>query len=171
MRIFFILSVALAVAIGWFVAAPTRPSYAPPVPTRSSSASSEPTGAAGWPGTLEIKRNPGGHFMAAGSVNGNPLTFVVDTGASGVVLGRGDAARAGVMVDDATFNGEARTAGGTIRVAHVRLARVRVGTIELPDVAGIILDVDGTLPLLGQSFLSRIDKVAIERDRMTLTKL
>ena len=109
--------------------------------------------------------------MAAGSVNGNPLTFVVDTGASGVVLGRGDAARAGVMVDDATFNGEARTAGGTIRVAHVRLARVRVGTIELPDVAGIILDVDGTLPLLGQSFLSRIDKVAIERDRMTLTKL
>ena len=51
------------------------------------------------------------------------------------------------------------------------LPRVRVGSIELPDVQAVVLDVPSTTPLLGQSFLGRIDKVSIEGDRMTLSKL
>jgi aspartyl protease family protein len=103
-------------------------------------------------------------------VNGTPVRFVVDTGASGVALSRTDAARAGIPITDADFTGEARTAGGTIRVAPVRLSRVEIGTIEVRDVPGVVLDVADAMPLLGQSFLGRIDKVSIEGDRMTLTK-
>jgi aspartyl protease family protein len=172
MRIFFLLSIVLALLVGWIVAAPPRPADTTQSPTARSTA--PPPAVAregGWPGTIEVRRNADGHFMAGGRVNGTPFNFVVDTGSSGVALSRADAGRAGVHVTDAEFDGEARTAAGKIRVAHVRLARVRVGTIELPDVPGLILDVDDALPLLGQSFLGRIDKVAIEGDRMTLTKL
>jgi aspartyl protease family protein len=168
MRIFFLLTVLLAVIVGWSAG---RPSDAPPAKAVVAPAPAPiPQSPNGWPGTVAIVRGADGHFMAAGTVNGSPLTFVVDTGASGVALSRADAARAGINVSDADFTAEARTAGGMIRVAPVRLAQVGVGTIQLADVPGVILDVAEAMPLLGQSFLGRLDTVSIERDRMTLTR-
>ena len=123
------------------------------------------------PGTAQIDRGLGGHFTVAGDIAGTPMTFIVDTGASRVALSRNDAKRAGIWVADGDFTGQAQTANATVRVASRILPRVRVGSIELYDVSALILDVPEAAPLLGQSFLNRVDKVAIEGSRMTLTKL
>ncbi|NIJ33162.1 retropepsin-like aspartic protease family protein [Sphingomonas oligoaromativorans] len=123
------------------------------------------------PGTLTIARGAEGHFFVDGDIAGTTLRFVVDTGASAVAIGRDDAQSAGINLAALDFNHEGQTAGGTTRYAPVTLPRVRVGSIELPDVQAVVLDVPSTPPLLGQSFLGRIDKVSIEGDRMTLSKL
>jgi aspartyl protease family protein len=170
MRIFFLLTVVLAVAVGWIAGRPTQTTN-DPLPKPETASVALPPEQAGWPGTVVLDRHDGGHFIAAGAVNGHSLGFVVDTGASSVALSRTDAARAGIIVSEADFDAEAQTASGTIRVAHVRLPRVKVGTIELNDVSAVVLDVSDAMPLLGQSFLGRIDKVSIEQGRMTLTKL
>lgn len=123
------------------------------------------------PGTVQIERGRNGHFTVDGAVGGTPLTFIVDTGASEVALSRDDARRVGIWVSDADFTDRAQTASATVRVAHTTLPRVRVGSIELYDINALIVDVPQAMPLLGQSFLSRIERVSIEGNRMTLAKL
>ena len=167
MRSFFVLTILIAVMVGWTAGGGHPPRPAPP--TALSTDVPPPPGMI--PGTVTLTRGWQGHFISGGYANDASLTFVVDTGASTVALGRSDAERAGIHVADADFDDEARTASGVVRIAHVRLRRVRIGEIQLDDVPAAVLDVADAMPLLGQSFLARIDKVAIEGDRMTLTKL
>ncbi len=122
-------------------------------------------------GTIEARRGPDGHFTVEGAIGNAPMTFLVDTGASQVAIGRNDARRAGIWLSDADFTGEARTASSTVKVASRTLPLLRVGAIALRDVPALILDVPDATPLLGQSFLRRIGRVAIEGDRMTLGSL
>ncbi len=121
------------------------------------------------PGTVQVGRGPLGRFTVDGSIAGTTLTFMVDTGASEVALSRNDARRAGIWVTDADFTGRAQTASATVRVASKVLPQLRVGSIELRDVPALVLDVPDAMPLLGQSFLGRIGKVAIEGDTLTLS--
>lgn len=105
-----------------------------------------------------------GHFIVSGSVNGTSMRFLVDTGATRVSLGAGDARRAGI---DAT-RGEAAmtlTANGPARVWNVRLARVKVGDITLSDVEASVHEQDLPVALLGMSFLNRME---IRRDGMSM---
>jgi aspartyl protease family protein len=63
------------------------------------------------------------------------------------------------------------TASGEVRGASVTLPQLRIGDIQLLDVRAVVMDTPSDIALLGQSFLDRIDKVSIEGDKMTLTKL
>jgi len=185
MRAFAITVLVVAAIVGWaaggghwpslvpspaqhLAAAPAAPhqTFSPTVSTPSPAANSEATS-----GSVTIPRGWQGHFMTDGDVSGTRLHFVVDTGATTVALGREDAQSAGLNLAALDFNHEGQTAGGTTRYAPVVLASVRIGGIELHDVNAVVLDVPQTMPLLGQSFLNRLDKVSIEGDRMTLTKL
>lgn len=121
-------------------------------------------------GSLQIERGWQGHFFANGDVAGKPVRFIVDTGATTVALGRIDARRLGLSVPDSAFILEMGTASGTIKGAPVTLPRLRIGDIQLLDVRAVVLNIPETMPLLGQSFLSRLDRVSIEGDQMTLTK-
>ncbi|MBN9694933.1 MAG: TIGR02281 family clan AA aspartic protease [Zoogloea sp.] len=97
-----------------------------------------------------------GHFHAQGAVNGVSISFLVDTGATSVALGRSDALRAGV----AYTRGEPRimeTANGQARGWLVSLDSVRVNGITLRNVPGVVLEVDMPQALLGMSFLNRMD--------------
>lgn len=105
-----------------------------------------------------------------GDVAGQPVHFMVDTGASSVVLNRTDARAVGIDVDHRSFGISVETASGTAQAAHVLLPRLRVGDIQLLDVSATVMDRDDGLALLGQSFLSRIDDVSIRGDTMRLTK-
>jgi aspartyl protease family protein len=153
----------IAIAIGWRSGGTSRPA-APAQPVANDD------GPHGSPGSITLDRTSGSHFFVTGDVNGKPLRFVVDTGATTVAIGRDDAERLGLGVDDSAYTLEMQTAGGPISGAKVTLPSVRVGDIELLDVSAVVLDVRDTMPMLGQSFLSRLDSVSIERDRMTLTK-
>jgi aspartyl protease family protein len=96
----------------------------------------------------------GGHYTAGGAINGRPVRFMVDTGATLVALGQAEADRLGLD----WRRGEralSQTAGGTVPVHRLSLARVRVGEVELNNVAAVVVPADMPYVLLGNSFLGR----------------
>lgn len=99
-----------------------------------------------------------GMYRAIGSINGFPVSFLVDTGATHIAMNAAQAKRLGIDYRVVGKQGYASTASGVVKQYMVLLDRVAVGDIELRNVsAGVI---DGMHPadvLLGMSFLSRLD--------------
>jgi aspartyl protease family protein len=98
-------------------------------------------------------------------VNGSSVRFVVDTGATGVVLPAADARRLGIDYRKGE-RGQSRTAGGVVPVFRITLNRVRVGDIELSNVEGVVIEQGLDIALLGMSFLNRVD---MKHDGRTMT--
>ena len=117
---------------------------------------------------VTLAADSSGHFIADGMVNGGSVRFVVDTGATGVVLPAADARRLGVDYRKGE-RGQSKTAGGIVPVFRVRFDRVRVGGIELHGVEGVVIEQGLDVALLGMSFLSRVDMKHDGR-MMTLTR-
>jgi aspartyl protease family protein len=119
--------------------------------------------------SIEAARAPDGLFYVTVQVNGQPIRFLVDTGASHMTLSADDAAR--LHIDRATmrYGGQIETANGRQAIGWTRLAEIEVGTHRIEDVPAAV--VDGGLPvsLLGQNLLSRFDQVKIEGDRLSLS--
>lgn len=114
-----------------------------------------------------LKRRPNGHFYVTADVNGAPITFVVDTGASMVALTEADARAAGVPFSEAEYEPIGRTANGIARGKAITLPKVAIEGKEVMEVdAAIIQGAD--LSLLGQSYLSRISGVQMNGDTMVL---
>jgi aspartyl protease family protein len=109
-----------------------------------------------------------GHFFAEGAVNGLPVRFLVDTGASMVVLSAADALRLGIDYRRAPRT-NVQTAGGPIVAYLVTLDRVKVGAIELVSIDGLVTEQPGSPPLLGMSFLNRVE-MRRNGDSMTLIR-
>ena len=118
-------------------------------------------------GSVEIERAPDNHFYAEAQVNGARVRFLVDTGASSVVLTQADARRAGIATGNYSTIG--RGAGGEVRLLPVTIARLGLGPVSAEQVPAMVAE-EGALrvSLLGQSYLSRLESVAIEGDRMVL---
>lgn len=121
-------------------------------------------------GAVAIRRGSDGHFHATLEVNGAPIRFMIDTGATGVVLSRRDAARAGIDLDGLRFGGRAQTANGMVAIAPVRLADLRLGPIVDRDVPASVGGGDFDTSLLGMSYLDRFARLEIEGDRMILRR-
>lgn len=109
-----------------------------------------------------------GHFFADGQVNGLPVRFLVDTGASMVVLPAADARRIGIDYVNAPKT-RVQTAGGAIGAYLVTLDRVRVGSIELDSIDGLVVEEGAPIALLGMSFLNRVE-MRRSGDSMTLAR-
>jgi aspartyl protease family protein len=120
------------------------------------------------PHVMAINEDRDGSFMVYGEVNGTQVKFLIDTGASDVVLSPADARRAGIDVDALTFDMPFVTANGTVAGARVRLATLTVGSIRLTDVPAIVnrAEMDGSL--LGMSFLRRLDGFEFRGRQMLL---
>lgn len=109
------------------------------------------------PASLTLHADGNGFFHAAGSINGTPVTFLVDTGANIVALSGDLARRIGIDYRRGQA-GTAMTAAGPVKMYAVRLDRIRIGDIQLYNVeAGIIEGAQPATPLLGMSFLSRLN--------------
>ena len=110
-------------------------------------------------GEVVLEQAADGHFYTKGEINGEPVTFLVDTGASTVAFGISVAENVGIHRGSLDFDRQARTAGGIVSAASVILDTVEVGPIELDDVEAMVIGVDtpGLSILLGMSFLSRLE--------------
>lgn len=97
-----------------------------------------------------------GHFISEGAVNGTPVRFVVDTGATVIALPASDATRLGLDYRKGPV-AVSRTAAGLVPVYRVKLDSVRVGSIELAGVEGIVIEQGLDIALLGMSFLNRVE--------------
>ena len=111
-----------------------------------------------------------GHFIVEARVNGIPLRFMVDTGASDVVLSPADARRLGFTPDKLVFNRRYGTANGVVMGAPVRLRQVAVGPIVLENVRASVNAAPMGRSLLGMSFLSRLSGYEVARDHLTLRR-
>jgi aspartyl protease family protein len=109
-----------------------------------------------------------GHFVTMGSVNGASMRFLVDTGATMISMGVGDARRIGLDYLKGE-QGVTRTANGVARVYKVRLDTVKVGDISLNGVDALVHDSDLPWALLGMSFLNRLE-MNRQGDNLTLVK-
>ncbi len=107
---------------------------------------------------VELQRNPQGHYVATGAINGRPVTFLVDTGATDVALSESLARRLGLEKRGGAFS---HTANGVVAVWQAVLDRVSLGVIELRNVrASILPDLKpADQVLLGMSFLKQLEMV------------
>ena len=119
-------------------------------------------------GETVLPRGQNGHFFADASVNGVPVSFMVDTGASVIALTGADAAAAGLYWNDADVRVVASGASGPVRGVYVHLDHVVLGRHEASNVEAIIVPEGLGISLLGQSFLQTIEPVRIEGDKMIL---
>mgnify|MGYP003631592544 FL=1 len=120
--------------------------------------------------TIVLPRERDGHYYLTLDVNGVPVNFVVDTGATQVVLTQQDAARIGIDMGALAYLGIANTANGTVRTAAVRLDTVSLGTMRDTRVRAVVNDgqMDGSL--LGMTYLSRFDSITIKDNQLILTR-
>ncbi len=109
-----------------------------------------------------------GHFMAEGRINGGPIRFLVDTGASAIAIPASDADRLRIDYRKGRLS-TTRTAGGPITVYLVTLDTVRIGDIELRNIEAIVIEHGLPVALLGNSFLSRVN-MRRDGEAMTLTR-
>lgn len=114
-----------------------------------------------------LDRADNGHFFTVADVNGEPIKFVVDTGATEVALTQDDARRAGIKFDPSQFDVVGTGAGGAIRGQVVELEDVVLDGKRVSGIHALVLD-GLTISLLGQNYLRRLDNVSISGDKMTL---
>ena len=104
---------------------------------------------------VTLARNRNHHYLAGGFINQQPVTFLVDTGATQVALGPAVAKRLGL---EPGRQGLARTANGTSTTYATTLASLRIGDIELYQVpASITMGMQGEQVLLGMSALKELE--------------
>lgn len=105
-----------------------------------------------------------GHFFTDGAINGNPVRFLVDTGASSVALPAAEALRLGIDYRKGK-RAFSNTAAGVVPIYVVRFDTVKLGPIELSGVEGVVIERGLDVALLGMSFLNRVE---MKRDGQTM---
>lgn len=115
-----------------------------------------------------ISRAADGLFYVEAIVNGAPVRFLIDTGATTIVLTQEDAKRAGVLPGEAAFTEIASTAGGAAAMARIRLARLTVGRSIDFDVPAAVAGGKLGVSLLGASWLTNARSLTITGDSLVL---
>ena len=137
-------------------AAVLQPSYEPREPSTSGR-------------SLMVDSDRQGHFQVEARVEGRFIDFVVDTGASLVVLRESSAAIAGIRPRPRDYTATAVTANGKIKAAPAKIDRIEIGGITVFDVPAMVLPDEAlSKNLLGVSFLSRLRRYEYANGRLLL---
>jgi aspartyl protease family protein len=119
-------------------------------------------------GTISFPAGPDGHFYIQALVNGGRVTFMVDTGASDIVLTPKDASRVGIDSGQLDFDQVAETANGLVRGAAIELDSLVVGPIDMGQLPATVNGADMSESLLGMEFLNRLRGWHVENGVLTL---
>jgi aspartyl protease family protein len=110
-----------------------------------------------------------GHFWIEAEVNGQPIEFLVDTGATFTGVGRGDAAALGIRPDPGRAPLELQTANGVITARLGRIDSLRFGNIEVRGLeVAVPQETDDKIRVIGMNLLSRLGSWRVEGDRLIL---
>lgn len=110
--------------------------------------------------------NNAGHFFGEGYINGFPIKFLVDTGATSIAISGKEARRLGLRYLDGD-SGLVQTAGGNVKAYRVSLNTVKIGGIVMHQVEAVVLE--GNSPEIALFGMSALNRMQMERDGMVLT--
>lgn len=118
---------------------------------------------------VALERMRDGHFLARGSINGTPVTMLVDTGASTTILTADDARRAGIDVAALSFSVPITTANGPANAARALVREISIGEIARHDMTVLVAG-PAMLgqSLLGMSFINTLTGFDMRGERLTL---
>jgi aspartyl protease family protein len=119
-------------------------------------------------GAMVFTRSADRQFHIDADVDGVPVRFLVDTGASSVVLTLDDAARLGFSRQSLSFTQDFQTANGMTRGAPVTLREIRIGNIRFSDVQASVNEGDLDHSLLGMHLLERLSSIEIRKDQLII---
>ena len=120
-------------------------------------------------GELIVPRSPDGHYYLTLVINGAPVEFVADTGATNMVLSPDDAAAVGIDTGALNFMHRAETANGSVDIARTRLDSVVLGPFADRDVTAWVNGAAMQGSLLGMDYLGMFE-ISIKGDRMVLRR-
>lgn len=120
------------------------------------------------PASLRTERHSDGLFYVQAKVNGRPIRFLVDTGASYMVLTDADARAAGIVVDRDKFVGRVSTVGGDAAMAWTKLERIELAGHDVRGLRAVVVRDGLGVSLLGQNMLEKLDSVTLTEGRLHL---
>lgn len=120
--------------------------------------------------TIEVPRAHDGHYYLPIEVNSKPITFLVDTGASQIVLSSQDAERIGIDPDQLNYFGRANTANGQVRTAPVSLDTLSLGPITDRNISAWVNEGELNKSLLGMDYLHRFSNIQFANGRLLLSR-
>lgn len=119
-------------------------------------------------GSRDFFRSSNGHFHIEAEVNGQPVRFLVDTGATDIVLTLEVARKLGFDPGQLRFSRVYHTANGTVRGAPVFLKEMRIGGLRLTDVPASVNGGRMDTPLLGMRFFNRLPGYRVQKEVLTI---
>ncbi|MEM8795483.1 MAG: TIGR02281 family clan AA aspartic protease [Pseudomonadota bacterium] len=119
---------------------------------------------------VTINAGRGGHFNLDARVDGRVVPFLVDTGATAVVLSYEDARRIGYNPKPSDFVGRSQTANGIAHFAPVLINEIRFRSITVRNVRGAIMERGalGNKNLLGNTFLSKLSEYKVRNGTLIM---
>jgi len=117
---------------------------------------------------IAVRADRSGHFFVDAVVNGADLRFLVDTGASALVISRADAEKLGIDLQNLVFSERYNTANGIALGAPVMVREFRIGSFSLHDVRATVMSHPMPVSLLGMSVLSRFSGHEVEGNKLVL---
>ena len=121
-------------------------------------------------GRVTVPRSQDGHYYLTLMVNGARVEFLVDTGASEVVLSTQDARRAGFDPEKLAYLGRASTANGIVQTPSVRVDELAVGEIRDRNLRVSVTRGEMDKSLLGMTYLQRWSSIEIRNGALVLTR-
>jgi len=119
---------------------------------------------------IKLRRAADGHYYVNTLVNGQTVRFMVDTGASDIVLTRSDARSVGFNPDALIYLGSASTANGEVRTAPIWLDSFSIGPIADSGLRAVVNSGEMDQSLLGMSYLQRFESVSFSGGFLVLTR-
>ncbi len=120
--------------------------------------------------TIAVPRGFDGHYRLTLDINNSPVSFIVDTGASQVVLSQRDAARIGLDPASLVFSSSANTANGVVRTAPVILNQVALEGITDRNIRAVVNGGEMETSLLGMTYLGLYDRIEITNGELVLIR-
>ncbi len=120
-------------------------------------------------GQMTINLSRDGHFYMDAKINGAPVQFMIDTGASDIVISMSEAEKIGINTKDLVFDKRYETANGRVFGASIRLQELEIGGVKFQDIQASVNSADMGVSLLGMSFLRQFQKYEFYQDRLVLT--
>lgn len=153
------------IAVGWLLLLGALIWFASNWLQRESNSNHFVNNVAGAATELVLQRARDGHYYVDGEINGRPVKFLLDTGATQIALSRGQADALGLSLGSAIT---LQTAAGPAAGYPTRLTRVRLGGIEMRNLGAVVVEkMSDESVLLGMNFLKRLEMVQ-RGDQLTL---